>query len=402
MNATLAKLFAAALLVLGLVGYLVWQEFDYQTDLLRAQHQQLIQERQGAWAQEDLDRAAAARAAAQARQAQAEADLVTFLGSPLAAATKNPALDIRQMLTQIATAIAPAGTRVAVTVDRFTEFDVALVLPNSPNLSQLATLAKNFLQNASPYVHGLRFISGNELIAELGGADIDSVTDWKTVSPDYLTGMLRGSSAAGPVEGTGAPTDAVAAGTPDEPESLDPDQARQRTAQKNFNDEYRRHVLHLNELLARLSQAIRLDNLPPNGIPARLAWLDQQTPLLDGEEDFLMNQDGALERALTEQGVDPLVVRILIREATARRQPQIPRITPLFDRIYVYQSRIRQFLQAMADHPGDWTAQPEAGKIQFFTAAARDAYETGGAAVEASARDVKAAMQAWSEAAKSP
>jgi hypothetical protein len=302
------------------------------------------------------------------------------------------------MLTQIATAVAPPGTGIAVTVDRFTDFDVAFVLGNSMNLDQLATLTKHFFQSIDPCVHSLRFIYGNELLAELGGADIDSVTNWNSVSQAYVIGMLQGTSTVGPAAGTVVSADATATGTPDDPVSLDPDQSLQRTAQKNFADQYHRHLQHLNELLAGLNQASRLDQLPSGGVPARLAWLDQQTAPLNAEEDFLMNQDSELERAMDAQGVDPLITRILKRAATARLQPQLPLITAAFDAIAGNQAQIREFLQTMDRHQGEWEPLANSDKIHFSTPAALADYKSGIAQVTQSSETVRHALQSWTDA----
>jgi hypothetical protein len=386
-----AKVLAGSFFLVWIIG----SRYDGREAGLRMEQQQYLQDQQAAWSREDVERALVARQTELESKRKHEEELVKALGGPVAAATKDPALNIQQMLEKIAQACAPTNTAISVTVDRFTEFDVAFVLPEPLTFTRLAGISKRFLKYGVPYVHGIRFILGNEVLARLGDAEIESVTNWSTASVGSVEELLLATSAQSqPAEAAVAASDRDTA--PPEGENLSPDQLKISEAQKAFTKQYVEHVRILNELVSKLARAAQFDALQDWDLPSRIVWLDQQPSRMTDDRDFFLNQASEMEQLLNDQGLDPLLITIIKRESNARIQAKAVLIETVFDAVSDHRLKIRGLLADMESHRGEWFVDPNTGVIQFSSSAARDVYVTGSDAVKRSGTAVHDAMQSWS------
>jgi hypothetical protein len=385
------------LIILTLIlGRIIWVIFDDRESRLRAEQQQfLTNQKQTIWPIEDAERAVASQQKTlEIRRMHANTE-VKALGGNLEAAAKNPALDIQQMLEQTAIACAPIDAEISVTVDRFTEFDVALVLPDPLSFTQLAEISKSFLKNNFPYVSSVRFIQGNELLAQMDGTTIESVTNWNDISMDSVERLLitansqnqpAARAVAGNNENPAHPTD----------ENLDPEQTKINGAQSKFNKHFREQVDSLQKLVADLDQAARLNsNLNQDHFQSRFTWLDQITSHISSEREFFLNQSAEMEHLLKDQGLDPLLINIVTRGVSDRTQAETSIFVNLFNAISAYQEQIRTFLAEMKEQEGEWDIDLNTQLIQFTTSAARDKYVLGSNLVANSAGMVQQAFQAW-------
>ena len=319
-------------------------------------------------------------------------DAIKAFGGPIAAAVKDPALDIRHMLIQIAAAAAPAGTEVSVTVDRFTEFDAALVLHRPLSFRQMAGITKVFLKNGTPYVHNLRFIQGNEVLAQLQEGDIESVTNWETASIESIQGLLLTSN----TESTPGPAASESSATQTSNEELSPDQKKMAEAQSMFKEDFDEHVRLLQKVVADLGQAAQLGAVRNrNQLNAQIASQDQMASRLAAERDFFLHQSVDMEAILKVQNLDPLLTTILKRETQNRNQDEAAILSRLFDSLSAYQDQIKSFLKIMESHWGEWSEEPGSRQIRFTTSDAQNAYSLGTIPVESSAREVQDSFRSW-------
>ena len=154
-----------ALVFTGLIAVIVWKSFDEREATIRADQQKIDAAQEASYAKEALQRAMTAHQQAVERKNAYEVEKLVALGGPLGKATKDPSLNIQQMIEQTALACAPPNTSVAVTVDRFTDFDVVMTLPDALPYAQMAEISKRLINNTVPYTHTVRFFHDDKLLA---------------------------------------------------------------------------------------------------------------------------------------------------------------------------------------------------------------------------------------------
>jgi hypothetical protein len=387
------KIIFNALILTVFIGCIIWAMFDKWESRMRAEQLQFLTGQQSIWAEEDAKKAIAAQQKIIDEERTHSNELVDAWGGPVKAAVKNPALDIRNMLQETAVACAPANTLVSVTVDRFMDFNIDLILPEPIALSRLAKISKQFLKYTFPYVHNVRFIQGDEVLAYLDDAAIESVTNWNTISAERLGGMLAA--------GLSGQTEWVAAATNDDNavqpvQDLAPDQVKFNEAEGMFKKHFNDHVHALNEIVGNLDHVSRLNSIQnKDEFQSRIVWLDELVSHLAAERKFFMNQSADMENLLRGQGLDPLLIDIVKRNTKARNESESPILTNLFDAVSAYCEADRAFLVSMKSQWGDWQAEPNSDMIQFTTPEARAAYKTGMDSIERSGGLVQRAFQAW-------
>lgn len=387
----------AALIVIFFLGWAVWILFDGRESRLGEEQQRFLSEQRIAWAQEDEQRALAAKQAAAERAKVRAEKLVAALGGPLEAAFKNPDLNIRQMLNAVALACAPPNSSVSVAVDRFTEFIVYVTLPDPLSSAQLAEISQRLLQKIVPYVHSVRFIQNHVVLAELDWPAIESVGNWSTVSLPEVERLLSPASTPEPPAPVVATTEDGAASTSG-PADLTEDQKKIASANSLLKEHYNQHVSALNALVASLDQATRLDTvLTHERLQARVLWLDQVATQLADERNFFLNQSADLESLLKPQQLDPLAIGIIVRNFKDRAQPESGILEGVFDAIGAYREQIQVFLKAMGARWGEWQADSSTKQILFTSGTARAAYLSGSEQYTKSGQALQRAFRAWGD-----
>jgi hypothetical protein len=385
---------AIATVVALLLAWFVAVIFNVRESSLRTGQLAFVQAQQAIWSQQDVDRAMTAEQSAAQRKAKYANEMARALGGPIGVAAKDPALDIRGMLAQTGLACAPSNTEVSVTVDRFTEFDVAFVLHESLTFTRLAGISKLFLENGVPYVHSLRFILGNEVLAQLGGAEIDSVTNWRAASDASVEELLLATSEQSqPAAVAGAVSDNNTARA--DPQNLTPDQIILDQAGVALTNEYSQHIQIFNDLVSDLNYASQIGTLHDRELQSRIDWTGQQPVQITALREFFLNEASEMEQLLGGHDLDPLVVAIVKRGIVTRTEAEVPYITAMFDALSDYQTQVQAFLATMQSHQNEWFVQSGTTRIQFSTTAAHDAYTTAADPLKRSLTALKDATQAW-------
>lgn len=199
----------------GAVGLHYWLRAEQAR--LEREHAQAFRERDTHWAEaawqlrQQLERetwperqqwTSNAHAAVQRERRELEA----ALGGPVPMVVKNPDLSLSAMIHGVALACTPAGTRAAVTVDRFTEFDLVLALPGLETRLVLADCARCILEPCAPYLHSLRFTYDTNVLAALDRRQLDRVAQWDGATRDQVLELFQAADqprAAGAVSGPG-------------------------------------------------------------------------------------------------------------------------------------------------------------------------------------------------------
>jgi hypothetical protein len=386
-----------ALIVTFCLGWAVWVMFDTRETQLNAAQQRFLSDQRMAWAQEDAQRAIAAKQAADERVKVRAGKLVAALGGPVEAAFKNPELNIGQMVNAVALACAPANSRVSVTVDRFTEFTISVTLRDRLSSAQLAEISQCLLPKSVPYVHSVRFIQNNVILAELDWPAIESIGNWSSVSLQAVEGLLSPANAQEQPAPVLAAADNGSASNPAQAD-LTVDQKKIESANNLFKESYSKHARAVSELVASLDQASRLDTLLTHErLQARVVWLDQLATRLSAERQFFLNQSAEMERLLKTEQLDPLAIGIIVRNSKNRDQSEAAVYAGVFDTVEAYREQILIFLKAMDDRWGEWQADSAAKQILFTSGDARKAYLSGSEQVTQSAQSVQRAFRAWAD-----
>jgi hypothetical protein len=372
----------------GALGWAVAAGYDDREAGLRATHQQAQAAQQLAWAQDDAAQALAQEDQARELQKQRAAGWIQALGGPVSAAVKDPALNLRQMIEQTAVACAPPGTRAAVTADRFTEFDVALQLPDAVPTGKLAEISKSLLENTTPYVHSLRMIAADEVLAHLEPAAIASVTNWNTVRTDAVKALIL--AADGP-----EPASAATATNQPSVDDLNPVLAAYQEAQKAFQAHFKDHIARLDEVPNSLNQASQIETVrSPAQFKAAMAYLEKLSGQLAADRKFFLNPSADLEATCLEHNLDPLLISILKREFERQNHGAAALYAGAFDALSAYLDQIRAFLTAMDEKRGDWNVAPGTGLIQFSTQETRELYIQESGLLEQGSKTVVSAFDA--------
>jgi hypothetical protein len=384
------KFFVPTLLLTVVLLSVMSAAFDRRESRLRSTQQEFLSAQQVAWAQEDAQRAMTAREKVVARAGVRAEELLKAFGGPVQAAVKNPDLSIQEMLAETASACAPTGTRVSVSVDSFTEFNLAITLRERLTSIQEAKICQCLLTNAAPYVHSIRFILGNDVLVELNRQAIESVTDWRSAPVGKIEGLLSTTEVQDlPSLANNAASDETSA-----EQDLSPEQKKFSEAEKYFEEDQIKHLRTLNGLAAGLYETSRLDTLRSRGeLQSRIASLNELTTQLSSERDFFASRPTDMERLLNDQGLNPLVIAITKRDVIEQDQAESAGIAEVFDAISAYRDQMRLFLTSMASYWGQWTAEPATQKIQFTTPAAHDAYVLGTALLTQRAQSMQRAFE---------
>jgi hypothetical protein len=390
----------SGILFLAVLGWLaIRSAYDSQEDNLRSNQNSFLTSQQSVWSLQDAQWGASHQQEVLVQEKARTEEWVRALGGPLGAATKNPDLDIQQMIRQIALACAPTDATVSVTVDRFTEFDVAVVLNEKPALANLAAISRRLLQNTVPYVYSLRFIQGNSLLAELQDADIESVTNWNTLPDAAALALLQAAAERDQPASPGS--DEAQADQPPAQQDLSPDQTKINQARDAFKDDYAEHVRRLNELVTQLNRAARLDTIQTSSeFETQISWLDGESSEISAERHYFMNQPESFGKFLSEQGLDAELINILKRGQDERAAAQELAYSDVFDALSEYQQQIRKFLATMNDYRNEWTTL-DSSRIQFTSVEARNVYNSAAAQVQRAANAVSHSFREVEESSRS-
>jgi hypothetical protein len=298
------------------------------------------------------------------------------------------------MLHDTAVACAPAGTKISVNVDRFTEFDVAVVLPQRLPVDRLAVIAKALIERTVPYVHSLRFIHGDNLLAYLDVAEIEAETNWHMVSLKTVAWRLSEAGKAGQITAANT-TENTDDAQPKEEET--PAQTAFRKAQADFKIDYEEHFRLLRNLIQSLGRAAMIE-----GIQTHDQFVSQMKALAQNESDmadlqtFYLNQSADFVLLLRDDGVDPLLVTIYQRGMEDDNLREAPIFDELFKALSAYVQQIREGLTTMDACRGEWSVDTQTHRVQFTTAQAREAYLNETSQVQTSANVVREAAEKMS------
>jgi hypothetical protein len=387
---------AAFLLLIAapMISVLIGFGIDDQFRRIQAASQAARANQAAEWAREDVTRKVLENEKFNRRKKEQAHHLEEALGSAAEAAWKNPDLSITQMLEQRARACAPAGTRVTVNVNQFTEFSVSLTLTKSLPNSRLADIGFCLLQHSLPYLRNVVFFADGAVVGEVDGRMIDSVTDWKIAGAKDFENLLNDviredQPVAQNISRDKAPADR-------EERKLDPVSQRFRDAQSKFNQLLDQQNKILKSVLARQDQGSSMGDVRgATDMDQKLALLRAGETELGSARIFLLNQDREYERVLREAEVDPLLAKIEARGAIEKQVERRQYLEQLFQALGERQKSAMSLATEMQRKWGTW--RPQGTMIEFTSVETKNAYTAAGEQWRQASDQVNAAFRALAE-----
>jgi hypothetical protein len=372
--------------------------FNSRTQRLYAEANARSAQQTKEWAQRKAAREISAHEAALEREERHRREIVATCGGPGQAVRSDVRLSIREMLRQLALVCVPAVSQVTARVDRFTEFDVVIVLARDASLSELSEWARCVLAQSAPYLYGLRFVRHDAVVGELDRRAIESVTDW-SIAPLATVQERLVSMSAGAAQRSTNPSfmpSPVAASNEDQSD----DAYRVQRATEAFNSSAAQNDAAFNGLLSLLNGATDLKQFRTQGqIREKRQQLQIAFEQFESAKRFLSNPSASYEALLRQQEIDPIFIQAATRDFRQRKfaaQQHMRRVLLAVDR---QQSSVLEYLAVMEEQWGFWQTKPRSQMIEFETPDAQDAYRTAADQVQAAQAELEVALSDWNNAA---
>ncbi len=392
------KLFKIA--AIWLVGVFVAHHFleghyGRRTAELRADDQQRAEDLKKTAASGQMERRMEAHLAVVNRRAEQDKEWEKAWGPGLAAIPKDSRLSIAQMLGALAQGATPKGSKVEVSLDRFTEFVVSVELPAKASTPELATMSARLLEFSTPYLHRVSFFANGRLLGELDAPAIFAATKKSQFSKDIIARSLVASVIDPPPPSGSAPK------VPAPSEGTGDGNSPYERIMEDWTDGYLKKFETVNNVVSGINKAVDLQSLKTKGdVTVRLKAIDDVAAQIANLEKYFPTCLETLKTQLAGT-VDPLVVTITVRETDANCGGQISQLGPLLSELKSFHEKVRRLLQTLDSPASDWKIS-ERGKIEFANAATLTAFNLRVGDVEASIEKVNAALRAMKTAGKKP
>lgn len=322
-------------------------------------------------------------------EARNREEIRNALGSGAIAVTRNPELSIREMFHGVGLELAPQGSNVVVSVDRFTEFSISIELPRILPVEELEDLSLKIVELGTPFLYRVSFFGEGRLVGELQSAAVTQGGGLGSVGRNRVAQLLV-AGLEDPREGGDT--------TPAEPSSLAGDPAdEQLTAFSKtldeWEDDFDAQIDVTNRGMKMCFDALDLGKLRTKGdVTTRVKALEQVGRDLNKAKGYLSGCLRSLEEKLSGE-VDPLVVTITMRELTSRNGKKLAELEQVIPEMLAHQASVMRVLRHLETHAIHWKNVGD-GKLAFTNAAALKSFNAAYDAANLSARKLNATIGA--------
>jgi hypothetical protein len=374
------------LIVVFIVHHFLERHFSRLTSEFRSQDQQRREELVVAAASGQNERRMQAHLTTVKLRSEQDKELEKAWGDGPAAIAKDFRLNISQMLKALAQGASPKGSKVEVSIDRFTDFVVSIELLAKEPSPVLASVSAQILEFGTPYLQRVSFFADGSLLGELNAAAIAAATIHSPPSKDVISLALVASV-----------VDVQPAVVPAKPAATSEGNSPYDQTMKEWTAGFGTHLGELNHMLAQLNTAVDLKSLKTKSeITPRLKSAGEIAAQIAKGESYFSSCLDTL-RSQLENKVDPLVVTITLRDVDAKYGGQVRQIAPLLTELKSYQAAVVLLLEQLDSPASTWTTSAR-GDIQFSTAAALSAFKVKFGDVKASIERVDAAVRTFKAA----
>lgn len=337
----------------AIAGYIAFQALDRTYDAKLAESRARYRESMA-----ELQKSASSRSTAlkmethltatrlQNEQAQ---ELRKAWGPGFAPIVKDPSLSIAQVLTAIARSAAPQNTRVTVSVDRFTDFEVSFELPEDIPATAMSPMCAPLLAFGTLYLQRISFFANHRLIGELDRAAIVA----STMDRDKPDPLLVARSLVTHLQDPPAAANLASTGTAEAPESVSDEGDRYNKIVSGWQDDYQKHTSAVNQAIDRLNRAIDFKTLKAKTeIADRLRLLDEAARDITAAKGFFPQSLDSLQNQLS--AYHPLIVTVTLRHMKSTASPRIEQVGGWLAALSNFQAAARRQLQTLEIHRLAW------------------------------------------------
>ncbi len=355
-------------------------------------HQDKVFTRGKQWRREDAARKSIDEEAAR----RGQRDVEKAFGGALSLATRNPDLTLREMIEQTARACAPPEFGISVHVDRFTEFEVLVHLPRSPERATVANFSRCLLQHCATYVHSIRFALNGKVGAELDRRAIESVADWSAVNVSDVESLFVETEAPPGSETKESISGASRHGS--DLEELTGDARRLATVAANLKQSHQRAADSLKVSIDSIESAVSLTGVSSAAdLQSKLRVLDQTARDIESWRAFHLQSGEEYLRLLKAENLDPLLILILARCFNERSSLEMPHVNRLRAALLEHRRQCRGLIETMLQHWGHWSVDGTTQRIRFESSTSHDAHEKASRRMESSGQAVMDAIRTLTE-----
>lgn len=329
-------------------------------------------------------RAKAARQAATDQDVRRERDLAAATTDNRPQTSYAGLTNLEAFVTTAAHAAVPPNAQVRVTVDRFSEFDVLIILPEDPGQHSLLVWTQRLLKPTAKYVHSLTWAGPQTLLAVVDRATIEAVGDWQQLSAAGSARLLRTMQTT---DQTDTPASTVSAPAPVEDGDAEVSPVARVLTRFSERVEEARVLLTKCGTLPSAHEVRSTDELK-----RQIKNLQDYAVAGQELERFFTNPGPELGPLLREE--DGRLAEATLRHV-GRAQPEARR---LFTALEAHCTAAERFLSVMAKHWGAWEAVPSTDKIEFTTLEARTDFVREMKAATRSSAELGVAWRAWQRA----
>ena len=366
---------------------------------LIAEHAQTLKERERARSRERVDREVKALNAARERRREFDNQLEQAFGGPIAAASKNPDLTISESIEKIASLCAPRGSKVRVSVARFTEFTAIIELPRKLDDLSMAQITQCILGETSTYLNQVQFAHGGRIIAEIDRREIESVMDWRNISPAQIKTLLIDPGDLR-IEVAASRSSASSGGNSvEERQNWSPEMRRQREAMDAFDATLKSAHKNFNASVEAQTQARDITGVRQAfDLIAKGRQLEQAEQLASEAKIILEDPAGAYAKILSAAAIDDTYQRASIRDAVARYQTSARAVHNVFAQNAETIRATSEYLEALSKHFANWTYNGQTKIFQFKSPDAHLAIKSAMERMEKADKNAAAAITEWNNA----
>jgi hypothetical protein len=393
-------LVGAVLALAGWVGISAF--FEQRSQRLRAASLASQRQREATWVMEARQRKLAAQQAEQVRLQRQREEMLEAFGGPVAAAAKNPRVDIAGMLKSVAEQCAGGRRGTGVAVDRFTEFTLTIALEEADADAAKAPteIARCILGQVGGYVHRLRFLRRGMVAAELDRRAIESIPVWSQASTDDVQALLAslGAAAENPA---GRSDEAGRMPAPDEERNLTRREQLQNEAFRQFSDAFTNAVNKVNYAIRQQDSVTALVDL--RGVAdlnAKQGLLAASERNLADAARFFSNPTEVYRRTLVAAGLDALFIETTLRARESADTSQSSLALAAIERAQNRSRSVGRLLQFMGQNLGNWSYDTGTRQVQFDSSATAANFRAETRQVEQDAAELEAAISRWSRESK--
>lgn len=375
--------------------------FRDRTEDLNAMHRLHLASRRSDWEKDAAGRVVDEQRAGQQRLVRRHEEMVLALGGPVAAAAKNPDADLAGMLRAICGLCVGNQSATQLSVERFTEFNLAVDLDLVPSGQSPEEILLCVLRHGSAYVNRMRFHRRGLIVAELDRRAIESISDWGAASLDTVRQLVAEMDEVRGVVATPVAIRPSPAGRDEDEGNMSHRSQLSKQALTRLGDAVSNSIQAINQAVRLQTAALGFENARGvNEITTARAQLLESGQILGDARAFFGDPAEFYRRVMVEVGLDRLYIDAELRSRRLLDAVNAPLALEIIAKAERRGRTAGQLLQVMGDALGTWTYDRLTRNFQFDSPQTAAAYRAAADQLSQDAAELDAALVRWSRGSR--